>query len=1014
MCRSGAIQKLPTLFEKASAALSSESSVEALVEAICNAAIATEKVAQSDEDLTVNPASPSAQLGKSLLPIFEKQLSHIKNSDCLTRCLQHLAHAASTSPSLLAGDLTVLSALIQTCLQITGDARLASLQVLSSLCAVRAVQRQILNTAAGANLRTTLLQGVITLCAQAVMEGVEDDVEGWATDPATLWEDVDEDEESPYAESLLGSFLHNLGGGQQSLPVVLPLVERLLSNTGDWKSLRAALSVLEQCLYAAPVTFAQHVPVALEAALSLSNAQNNVRVQYQALILLGALCDEDTDCLLRQQHGGRILEAAARLVSSPCSKVSSIASAMVVSYCRGGDIPSDKKNELVVPFVRDSLLALVTGPLSVQVVQGAVVNSGALVAQVKAIGAVACLAEACDEAFVSYYADVMPGLFGIVQTSFNGTNQEVAQLRGAAIESMTIVGQAIGEDSRDVYVSDAEKIMQIALPVLQTSTDSPVIPMDQLLSACARIASVMGEKYTPFVDQVLPHLLNRVNEQVDISYEEGSEAGLNATKRGDLATDNDGNDTMTLSIPGKGLTKVSINTVKIEEKSQACRAIYEHAAALGASFGPHAETTLAALMPLVSYTYSAEVRSTASQASAAVFDSACQAGLPVAQQILPVLSSAICKQIYAEGTVDMEILYALCEALSDTLYFAYKTLTLENRNVIANVTVDDGNEIVQLLMNLISSCLQRRAKLFQTLQGAHGALSGEDEEDELTQALGREEEILTPLVDSVGYTLKFLKEQFMPIFDTHVAPVLGPYLNVSPDARARFAATALFDDCVEHCGPAAAHKYGAALAEGVMIGINDSKNGGDEGVKQVSLYGISQLARKCPPNILEPHAQTIISTLMPLASASKDESDNLFIIENAVSALAALTIFGKPAPFGHLQSLDKEAILSIFLKQLPLREDEDEAKICHATFCELVMEGQINPATEIILRIIGEALSCIHNDGEDLASPETQAKFATILCKMQRDIPADSMNQAFASLSEEAQVSVNAVVQQQA
>jgi hypothetical protein len=50
----------------------------------------------------------------------------------------------------------------------------------------------------------------------------------------TLWEDVDNDEEAPYAESLLGSFLHDLGGGQQSLPVVLPLVERLLG-AGDWK-----------------------------------------------------------------------------------------------------------------------------------------------------------------------------------------------------------------------------------------------------------------------------------------------------------------------------------------------------------------------------------------------------------------------------------------------------------------------------------------------------------------------------------------------------------------------------------------------------------------------------------------------------------------------------------------------------------------------------------------------------------------------------------------------------------
>ena len=1013
LCRSGALQGLPSLFSTATAAVSQERSVEALIAAISNAAIATENqglVVQLD-DLVVDPASPATQLGKTLLPLLEK-MPQMTNCESLMRCLQQLANAAGASPSLLAGDLQVFQTLVQTCLQISGEARLAALEVLSSLCAVRDVQRKILNANAGSAIRSTLLNGVIAMCAQLCVDGVDEDVEEWALEAATLLEDVassEGDDVAVYAESLLCTFLHNLGGGQQSLPVVLPLVETLL-NGADWKHHRAALSVLEQCLYAAPVTFLQHIPVALEAALKLS-ACDNVRVQYQALTLLGALCQEG-NVSLRQQHGGRILEAVSRLVASHCSKVSAIASVVIVSYCRGGRDKEEDVSTLVVPFVREVLLALVTGPLSVKVVNGSNVNSGALAAQVKAIGAVACLAEACAEEFVPFYGDVVPGLLGFVQTS--STNQEVSQLRGAAIEAMTIVGQGIGEDHRDVFVPDAEKVMQIALPVLQAASESPVIPMDQLLSACARIASVMGEQYTPFVEQVLPHLLNRLNEKVDIFYEEGTEAGLEASKRGDVETDDDGNETITISLPGKGLTKVSINMAKIEEKAQACRAIYEHAAALGASFGPFAETILAALTPLISFTYSAEVRSTASQAAAAVFDTACQAGIPVAQEYLPLLSSTMCKQIYTEGTTDMEVLYALCEALSDTLYFAYRTLTSEDRSIIATFTVGHGNEIVQLLMSLISSCLGRRSNIFQTLAGVHGNLSGGDEYHELTQTLQSEQEILTPLVDSVGYTLKFLKEQFLPIFDTHVSPVLGRFLERSLDTRARFAATALFDDCVEHCGPAAAHKYGALLADGVMLGISDNASGDDDEVMQVSLYGIVQIARQCPPNILEPHAQALMQQLMSLANASKDEADNVFIIEYAASALASLTLIGK-APLGHLQFLNKKDILSTFLRQVPLREDEDEAKVCHAGFCDLIAAGQIDPATETacVLRIIGETLAYI-DDGEDLASPETQSKFAEILLKMQRDVAADSMQQAYQSLAAEARVSVDAMMQQYA
>jgi len=71
----------------------------------------------------------------------------------------------------------------------------------------------------------------------------------------------------------------------------------------------------------------------------------------------------------------------------------------------------------------------------------------------------------------------------------------------------------------DLYVGDAEKIMRMAMPMLQTDESSgTAIPMDELLSACARIASVMGEEYAPFVGVVLPHLLARISAPPDMQF----------------------------------------------------------------------------------------------------------------------------------------------------------------------------------------------------------------------------------------------------------------------------------------------------------------------------------------------------------------------------------------------------------------------------------------------------------------------------------------------------------------
>ena len=57
--------------------------------------------------------------------------------------------------------------------------------------------------------------------------------------------------------------------------------------------------------------------------------------------------------------------------------------------------------------------------------------------------------------------------------------------------------------------------MALVLPLFETT--STLIPQDQLLAASARISSVMGSSYAPFLPSVLPHLLKVVLEEADVS-----------------------------------------------------------------------------------------------------------------------------------------------------------------------------------------------------------------------------------------------------------------------------------------------------------------------------------------------------------------------------------------------------------------------------------------------------------------------------------------------------------------
>jgi hypothetical protein len=409
---------------------------------------------------------------------------------------------------------------------------------------------------------------------------------------------------------------------------------------------------------------------------------------------------------------------------------------------------------------------------------------------------------------------------------------------------------------------------------------------------------------------------------------------LDTAKQQDLEID-DGTGSMTVAVLGRGFTKVTINTSKIQEKAQATRAVYEHAKAMGAAFGPYVQTCLDVFLPLVSFQYSSDVRSTAAQTLSAVFEAACvhgeQVGMQIPQKYLPLLTDAISKQVAEEDTTDMEALWALADSLSEVYYIAFRFRNSPlGSEILANFTIKHAQRSVQACMKAMVACLERRSNITRVLSGA---LTGDDEREEYLAMLRAEENLLTPLVDSVGYTLKFFRQDFLPLFEQHIVPVLGPALASNADIRASVSAVCLFDDCVEHCGQEAAAKYSPKLLQGVLMAMEDPS---DKDLVQGAVYGVAQMARYAPSSLKPGHIQTIVHRLLALTSRSKEEAgDDVYLVEIAASALASLTLFG---PFSDLKFVSLESVMNTFLSHLPIQQHEDEAKVrwgCNHFQCNL-------------------------------------------------------------------------------
>ena len=325
-------------------------------------------VSPNPEELVIDETSAAAKLGPALSQVLAI-LRAANDENSIHASLQHLVQAASLCPSLLASSKPVLESVISTCLQLAGtnsdnyELRLAALQVLASLASVGDLRRRVF--VAHRDLASTIIGQVVPLCAHLVVSGIEDDIEDWASEPAALLDEDgsgwDNDQVSRHAEILLGDFLQNFGGA--ALNATLPLVREFFSKD-DWKCSRAGLAIVEVCLSATPVSLTPHIPTSLDAALSLADSPN-LRVQWQAIRLLGALCENDK-IDVRKSKGQQVLEKIARAITSPCNKICAMALLSLVSYCRGGQ--NDRENEdvsaAVVPYLPDVLGALMNGPLS--------------------------------------------------------------------------------------------------------------------------------------------------------------------------------------------------------------------------------------------------------------------------------------------------------------------------------------------------------------------------------------------------------------------------------------------------------------------------------------------------------------------------------------------------------------------------------------------------------------------------------------------------------------------------
>jgi hypothetical protein len=291
--------------------------------------------------------------------------------------------------------------------------------------------------------------------------------------------------------------------------------------------------------------------------------------------------------------------------------------------------------------------------------------------------------------------------------------------------------------------------------------------------------------------------------------------------------------------------------------------------------------------------------------------------------------------------------------------------------------VDALPPVFQSFETVLSDYEERRAERIERT-------AGEDFDAEEQEAMEEEHEAEGELLDKLGEACTTILREYgdsaMPLVEG-LMPSIGRLLEKGRYAEERRVALCLMDDVIQY-SPSGAAKY----MQQVMPLLLEGASGREPVIRQCCVYGLGQAANHRGDGF-RPHAPTALTSIVAMINAPDARSDdNLAATENAVSALGKI--------LEHLPDCVDPSLGTVFVQNLPLEEDEEEAKEAHGLLLRLVRasdprilggsNANLPKLVDIMVRVLAK--------GELLVKPEDAAGMVTLLKQMQGALPVEMFN----------------------
>lgn len=602
------------------------------------------------------------------------------------------------------------------------------------------------------------------------------------------------------------------------------------------------------------------------------------RVRWAGCNALGQM-STDFAPKMQTDYYDRVLKAIIPVLSSPEGRVKSHAAAALVNFCE------EAEKSVLEPYLDDLLSHLFQ-----------LLQSDKRYVQEQALSTIATIADAAEATFAKYYDTLMPLLVNVLQ---NQSEKEYRLLRAKAMECATLIALAVGKERLG---QDAMTLVNLLANIQTNITDSDDPQAQYLMHCWGRMCRVLGSDFLPFMDSVMPPLLELAMATADIQL-------LTDDEQVEKVQSEEGWELLPLK--GK---MIGIRTSVMDDKHMAIELLVVYAQVLEGAFAPYVADIMEKIaLPGLAFFFHDPVRF-------------------ISAKLVPQLLSSY-KKAHGlgsnelnglwNGSVDriLEVLSAepAIDTLAEMYQCFYESVEVVGKNCLS---VDRMNRFIDAVSSTLEDYKERVKQREEDKEGA----TAEDAEDEA-------EELLVAIEDDQSL-LSDMNKAFHSVFKNHGSAFLGPWERLmstyesfltSQDPTQRQWGLCIIDDVLEYCGTESI-RYANYITQPLADGCRDSS----AAIRQAASYGVGVAAHHGG----SAWSQFLGGAMPFLFQATQvpepRNEENVYATENACAAMAKILHYNAGSVG------DVQALIPQWLETLPVTNDEEAAPYAYAYLAELI------------------------------------------------------------------------------